>query len=65
MPTTAAVSFQRDIDHLQRVKLFQGIAPTDLVRIAQAARRRQIPAGRFLFQQGDPADVIYIPVQAA
>jgi CRP/FNR family transcriptional regulator, nitrogen oxide reductase regulator len=63
MPTAATVSFQRDIDHLQRVDLFQEIAPTDLVRIAQAARRRQISAGTFLFHQGDPAEMIYIPVQ--
>lgn len=63
MPATAAASFQQDIEHLQRVGLFQGIAPVDLVRIAQAARRRQIPAGAFLFHQGDPAEVIYIPVQ--
>ncbi len=63
MPTTAAASLQQDTDLLQRVELFQGIAPADLLRIAQAARRRQIPAGTFLFHQGDPAEVIYVPVQ--
>src|SRR5512139_1333359 len=63
MPTAAAASFQQDIEHLQRVGLFQGIAPADLVRIAQAARRRQVSAETFLFHQGDPAEVIYVPVQ--
>ncbi len=63
MPSTAAGSSQPDIEPLQRVGLFQGIAPADLARIAQAARRRQIPAGTFLFHQGDPAEVIYIPVR--
>ena len=63
MPTPAAASLQQDIEHLQRVGLFQGIAPADLMRIAQAARRRQIPAGTFLFHQGDPAEATYIPVQ--
>ncbi len=63
MPTAAVSSFQQDIEHLQRVGLFQGIAPTDLVRIAHAARRRSISADMFLFHQGDPAEVIYVPVQ--
>ncbi len=63
MPITAGPSFQQDIEHLQRVGVFQGIAPADLARIAQAARRRQIPADTFLFHQGDPAEVIYVPVQ--
>src|SRR5512139_1428258 len=63
MPPTAAASSQQDIEHLQRVGLFQGIAPADLVRIAQAARRRRLPAETFLFHQGDPAEVIYVPVQ--
>ncbi len=63
MPATAAASLQQDTDLLQRVELFQGIALADLLRIAQAARRRQVPAGTFLFHQGDPAEVIYVPVQ--
>ncbi len=63
MPATAAVSLQQDIELLRRVGLFQGIASADLVRIAQAARRRQIPAETFLFHQGDPAEVIYVPLQ--
>ena len=63
MPATAIASFQQDLEHLQRVGVFRGIAPADLVRIAQAARRKQISAGTFLFHQGDPAKVIYIPVK--
>src|SRR5512147_1798870 len=63
MPTTVAASIQMDMEHLRRVGVFQGIAPDDLARIAQAARRRQIPAGTFLFHQGDAAEVIYVPVQ--
>jgi CRP-like cAMP-binding protein len=62
MSATGAASFQQDIEHLQQVGLFQGIAPPDLIRIAQGARRRSISAGIFLFHQGDPAEVIYIPV---
>ncbi len=63
MPIAAGPSFQEDLEHLQRVGVFQGIAPADLARIAQAARRRQIAADTFLFHQGDPAEVIYVPVQ--
>jgi CRP-like cAMP-binding protein len=63
MPTTAVPSLQSDVEHLQRVGVFQRIAPDELMRIAQAARRRQIPAETFLFHQGDPAEVIYVPVQ--
>jgi CRP/FNR family transcriptional regulator, nitrogen oxide reductase regulator len=63
MPTTAAALFRQDIEHLQRVELFQGIVPDNLARIAQAARRRQISAETFLFHQGDPAEMIYVPVQ--
>jgi len=50
MPPAATASFQQDIEYLQRAGLFQGIAPDDLLRIVQAARRRQITAGTFLFQ---------------
>jgi CRP/FNR family transcriptional regulator, nitrogen oxide reductase regulator len=63
MPSAATASFQQDIEYLQRAGLFQGIAPDGLLRIVQAARRRQISAGTFLFHQGDPAEMIYIPVQ--
>ncbi len=63
MPITAATSVEQDIEHLKRVGVFQGIAPDDLGRIAQAARRRQISAGLFLFHQGDPAEVTYVPVK--
>ncbi len=63
MPAPAPVSLQQDVELLQRVELFQGIAPVDLMRIAQAAHRRQISAGTFLFHQGDPAEVIYVPVR--
>ncbi len=63
MSTTAGTSFQQDIEHLQHVGLFQGIAPADLERIARAAWRRQISAETFLFHQGDPAAMIYVPVQ--
>jgi CRP-like cAMP-binding protein len=63
MPTSPASSFQQDIEHLQRVELFHGIVRDNLTRIAQAARRRQISAETFLFHQGDPAEMIYVPVQ--
>src|SRR5512145_1066439 len=63
MPTTVAAPSQQDVEHLQRVGVFQGIAPADLAHIAQVARRRQISAETFLFHQGDPAEMIYVPVQ--
>ena len=63
MPATTPTPLQQDIEHLQRVGVFQGIAPADLARIAQAARRRRIVTGTFLFHQGDPAEMIYVPVQ--
>ena len=63
MPATDPASSQQDIEHLQHVGTFHGIAPADLARIAQAARRRRMATGVFLFHQGDSAEVIYIPVQ--
>jgi CRP-like cAMP-binding protein len=63
MRAAAAASFRQDGEYLQRAGLFQGIPPNDLLHIVQAARRRHIPAGTFLFHQGDPAEMIYIPVQ--
>ncbi len=38
---------------LRRCEIFSGLSDSDLVLIATAARRREVPAGTTLFRQGD------------
>lgn len=46
--------------YLRDAELFQGLDPATLAAIAQAARRRAVRAGGYLFRQGDPADRLYV-----
>lgn len=48
------------VRHLQDVGLFQGLRPTDLHDVAQAAQQREVDAGRFFFRQGSKAEVVYV-----
>ena len=45
---------------LRQVDLFQGLSEAELARVDQAARRRRIPEGAFLYHQGDPATHLHV-----
>lgn len=48
------------VEVLGRVPLFQGLATTDLERIAALASPRELGEGEFLFREGDFGDRFYI-----
>lgn len=60
---TTDTLLRHGLQHLQQIGPFEGIALDELTIIARAAARRQVAAGTFLFHQGDPATVLYVPVQ--
>src|SRR3990172_9444055 len=45
---------------LRQGDLFQGLSEAELARVDQAARRRRIPEGAFLYHQGDPATHLHV-----
>lgn len=45
---------------LGRVRLFAGLAPAALREVAADARVRDVPEGRLLFAEGDPAQVFFV-----
>jgi CRP-like cAMP-binding protein len=45
---------------LTAVPLFQQLAHAELVRLAQMGQRRSVTRNEFFFQQGDPADLLYV-----
>lgn len=45
---------------LQSVSLFQSLDETGLQALAGRARQRQLPAGRLVFKEGEPADSMYV-----
>ena len=47
------------VRHLQDVHLFAGLGQSELQRIARVAQWREVDRGRFFFQQGSTADVVY------
>lgn len=51
---------QLNIQHLQQVRLFQGLTATELWAIYRAARLTYVAQGTFIFHQGDPAEVVYV-----
>lgn len=55
------MSRQDIADTLAAVRLFRGVAPAHLARIAQQARARlAAEAGDMIFEPGDPADAIFV-----
>ncbi len=48
------------IEALERIQLFSGLAPADLVRLAEGLRTRRFRRGEVLFHQGDPGDSLFI-----
>jgi CRP-like cAMP-binding protein len=57
------------VDHvvevLERVPLFEGLPRSDLERIAQLVKPRQLSAGEFLFREGDTGDKFYVVFRGA
>lgn len=57
------------VDHvvevLERVPLFEGLPRSDLERIAQLVKPRQLSAGEFLFREGDAGDKFYVVFRGA
>ena len=62
MSSAASVSCTTD---LARVPLFEHLSPNDLVRLAEAARRRHYAREAMIFLQGQRADGIYILLDGA
>lgn len=48
------------IRRLGRVPLFQGLAPDALARIVGLAQPKQVGAGEFFFNEGDPAEEFFV-----
>ena len=47
------------VRHLQQLRLFAGLGPSEVQKAARAARWREVDRGRFFFHQGSTADVVY------
>jgi CRP-like cAMP-binding protein len=54
-PTTA--------DDLMRVALFSGLPPDELASLAEVSARRRLTDGDVLFEQGQPAQTLYVVVR--
>lgn len=48
---------------LVRCRLFENLSTSELQTVLQLARVRQVEPDAFFFQQGEPADVLYVLVQ--
>jgi len=53
------------VDVLGRVQLFQGLPRSDLERIADLAKPKELEAEEVLFREGDPGDRFYIVFSGA
>jgi CRP-like cAMP-binding protein len=50
---------------LEKVPLFQALAPSDLDRLARVLREARAAKGTVLFRQGDEGDMFYVVVEGA
>jgi len=48
------------VELLQRVTVFEALAPDDLRRVAQVAVPRRFAAGQVIFREGDPSNTCYV-----
>jgi len=55
-PTEAA----RILQYLQGLSLFDDASQSNLIGVARASRLKRLPAGSFLFRQGDAPDAVYL-----
>lgn len=49
--------------NIQAVKLFQGLAPLLCLKLFDAARRAEYPAGKIILQEGELGDTLYAVLQ--
>jgi CRP/FNR family transcriptional regulator, nitrogen oxide reductase regulator len=54
-----------DASYLAEAELFKGLDPSVLAAISEAARRRNVRAGAYLFRQGDEAGMLYVLVRGS
>lgn len=50
-------------EKLADVALFKELSKSELTRVAEAGRLKKIPDGSFFFQEGDPANQIYVLIE--
>ncbi|UXY14222.1 Crp/Fnr family transcriptional regulator [Chitiniphilus purpureus] len=48
---------------LGEIAIFEGFSDADLEVVMQAAVKRQLPKGSFLFREGDPAEAMYVQME--
>jgi CRP/FNR family transcriptional regulator, cyclic AMP receptor protein len=48
------------LEHLRRVQIFAVFTDDELVRLLKICHFRRIPAGEYIFREGDPGDRLYI-----
>lgn len=53
-------SIRSEFDMLKKQDLFAGLGEAQLERVLEAGRRRKIEAEAYLFQEGDPAEILYV-----
>ncbi len=54
------------VDHQKvqaSIALFKDLSPSQLNQVAQAARRKKIERGGFYYQEGDPAEYVYVLIE--
>lgn len=56
-------SFSPDPAKLRDSPLFSGLADADILLVCRSGVTRKVPAGDFVFIQGDPAERVYLLVQ--
>lgn len=56
---------QRILGHLNRTAIFQGLSKQEFRLLAQDVEPRFYPKGSFVYQQGDPADALYVVVKGS
>jgi CRP-like cAMP-binding protein len=49
-----------ELERLEQVNLFRGLGATELERIRELGRTRQLEPAAMYFRQGDPADTLYV-----
>jgi CRP/FNR family transcriptional regulator, dissimilatory nitrate respiration regulator len=55
-----AVNLERALDVLLRCPMFQGVASSDILGLAQRSRFRTLGKGETLFLEGDPSESLFI-----
>ncbi len=56
---------ERILGHLNRTAIFKGLTRQEFWELAEAVEPRFYPKGSFVYQQGDPADALYVVVKGS